>query len=61
MLRFFQALSMKGWSRIKPAQYTCRGKPIFSTRLDREKKIALPWAAFLGRSTMRGSLLRAPE
>ena len=60
MLIFFQTPVPKGQQGSSLLGIPCRGKTSFSTRLDRHKKIVLPLAAFLGQSTIGGTLLRAP-
>jgi len=49
----------QGLSRVEPADTDCREKALFSTRLDRYRKIVLPLAvlAFLGPSMIGGSSL----
>jgi hypothetical protein len=50
----------EGLAGVSLLDRRCRGKALFSTRLDRSREIVLPLAAFLGQSMIGGTLLRAP-
>jgi hypothetical protein len=55
MLICFQTLLTKGSAGESLLNKPCRGKTFSSTRLDRQREIVLPLAAFLGQSMIGGT------